>query len=119
MDQGNEQGGVAGSYGQGSEPSVSEPTGAMEPAQETSEPVADTSTSVADISEGGTPYQRGVDPYTDPEEQAKLKELQDSIMTEQASYSASSEAQAQSQHNAEQEAMRKYKAEHPEQFGNG
>lgn len=119
MDQGNEQVGAAGSYGQGSRPSVSEPTGTMEPGLEETEPVADTSTSVAGSVEGGTPYQRGVDPYTDPEEQAKLKALQESVMAEQASYLASSEAEAQSQHSTEQEAMRKYKAEHPEQFGTG
>lgn len=119
MDQGNEQVGVAGSYGQDSGPSVSEPVGTDEPAVEGTEPVADTSTSVAGSAEGGTPYQRGVDPYTDPEEQAKLKALQESVMAEQASYLASSEEQVQSQHSAEQEAMRKYKSEHPEQFGTG
>lgn len=119
MDQANEQVGVVGSYGQDSGPGVSEPIGTAEPVQEASEPVADTSTSVAGTSEQGTPYQRGVDPYTDPEEQAKLKALQESVMAEQASYLASSEAEAQSQHSEEQEAMRKYKAEHPEQFGTG
>lgn len=121
MDQGNEQGGVAGSNGQVSGPSVSQPTGTAEPAQEENESVGDTSTSAVAVApvtaatQGGTPYQRGVDPYTDPEEQAKLKALQESVMSEQASH----EAQAQSQHSAEQEAMRKYKAEHPELFGNG
>lgn len=119
MDQGNEQVGVAGSYGQDSRPSVSEPVGTDEPAVEGTEPVADTSTSTAGGVEQGTPYQRGVDPYTDPEEQAKLKALQESVMAEQASYLASSEEQVQSQHSAEQEAMRKYKSEHPEQFGTG
>ena len=115
MDQGNEQVGVAGSNGQVSGPSVSEPVGTDEPAVEETEPVGDTSTSTAGDVEQGTPYQRGVNPYTDPEEQAKLKALQESVMSEQASH----DAQAQSQHSAEQEAMRKYKAEHPDQFGNG
>lgn len=115
MDQGNEQGGVAGSNGQVSGPSVSEPTGTDESAVEGTEPVGDTSTSTAGDVEQGTPYQRGVDPYTDPEEQAKLKALQDSVMAKQAS----SEAEVQSQHSEEQEAMRKYKSEHPELFGNG
>lgn len=115
MDQGNEQAGVAGSYGQDSGPSVSEPVGTDKPAVEGTEPVADTSTSTAGRVEQGTPYQRGVDPYTDPEEQAKLKALQESVMAEQAS----SVAEAQSQHSEEQEVMRKYKAEHPELFGNG
>ena len=115
MDQGNEQGGLAGSNGQDSRPSVSEPVGTDEPAVEGTEPVADTSTSTAGGVEQGTPYQRGVDPYTDPKEQAKLKALQESVMAEQAS----SEAEAQSQHSEEQEVMRKYKAEHPELFGNG
>lgn len=119
MDQGNEQAGVAGSYGQDSRPSVSEPTGTMEPGLEETEPAGDTSPSTAGNVEQGTPYQRGVNPYTDPEEQAKLKALQESVMAEQASYLASSEAEAQSQHSTEQEAMRKYKAEHPEQFGTG
>ena len=113
MDQGNEQAGVAGSYGQDSRPSVSEP------GLEETEPAGDTSPSTAGNVEQGTPYQRGVNPYTDPEEQAKLKALQESVMAEQASYLASSEAEAQSQHSTEQEAMRKYKAEHPEQFGTG
>lgn len=115
MDQGNEQVGVAGSNGQVSGPSVSEPVGTDEPAVEETEPAGDTSTSTAGDVEQGTPYQRGVDPYTDPEEQAKLKALQESVMAEQASH----EVQAQSQHSAEQEAMRKYKSEHPEQFGTG
>lgn len=115
MDQGNEQVRVAGSYGQDSGPSVSEPVGTDEPAVEGTEPAGDTSTSTAGGLEQGTPYQRGVDPYTDPEEQAKLKALQESVMAEQAS----SEVEAQSQHSEEQEAMRKYKAEHPELFGNG
>ena len=115
MDQGNEQVGVAGSYGQDSGPSVSEPVGTDEPAVGGTEPAGDTSTSTASGLEQGTPYQRGVDPYTDPEEQAKLKALQESVMAEQAS----SEAEAQSQHSEEQEVMRKYKAEHPELFGNG
>ena len=119
MDQGNQQVGVAGSNGQVSGPSVSEPTGTMEPGLEETEPTGDTSTSTAGGVEQGTPYQRRVDPYTDPEEQAKLKALQESVMAEQASYLASSEAEAQSQHSTEQEAMRKYKAEHPEQFGTG
>lgn len=119
MDQGNEQAGVAGSYGQDSRPSVSEPTGTMEPGLEETEPAGDTSTSTAGDVEQGTPYQRGVNPYTDPEEQAKLKALQERVMAEQASYLASSEAEAQSQHSTEQEAMRKYKSEHPEQFGTG
>lgn len=115
MDQGNEQVGVAGSNGQVSGPSVSEPVGTDEPAVEETEPAGDTSTSTAGDVEQSTPYQRGVDPYTDPEEQAKLKAFQESVMSEQASH----EAQAQSQHSAEQEAIRKYKAEHPEQFGTG
>lgn len=115
MDQSDEQAGVAGSYGQDSGPSVSEPVGTDEPAVGGTEPVADTNTSTAGRVEQGTPYQRGVDPYTDPEEQAKLKALQESVMAEQAS----SEAEAQSQHSEEQEAMRKYKSEHPELFGNG
>lgn len=115
MDQGNEQVGVAGSYGQDSGPSVSEPVGTNEPAVEGTEPAVDTSTSTAGDVEQGTPYQRGVNPYTDPEEQAKLKALQESVMAEQAS----SEVEVQSQHSEEQEAMRKYKAEHPEQFGTG
>lgn len=119
MDQGNEQVRVAGSYGQDSGPSVSEPVGTDEPAVEGKEPAGDTSTSTAGGLEQGTPYQRGVDPYTDPEEQAKLKALQESVMAEQASYLASSEEQVQSQHSEEQEAMRKYKSEHPEQFGTG
>jgi hypothetical protein len=115
MDQGNQQAGVAGSNGQVSGPSVSEPTGTMEPGLEETEPVGDTSISTAGDVEQGTPYQRGVDPYTDPDEQAKVKALEESVMAEQAS----SEAEVQSQHSAEQEAMRKYKAEHPELFGNG
>lgn len=119
MDQGNEQAGMAGSYGQDSGPGVSEPVGTDELAVERTEPAGDTSTSVAGDVEQGTPYQRGVDPYTDPEEQAKLKALQESVMAEQASYLASSEEQVQSQHTEEQEAMRKYKSEHPELFGNG
>lgn len=119
MDQGDEQAGMAGSYGQDSGSGVSEPTGTTELEQEESEPIADTSTSVAGSVEGSTPYQRGVDPYTDPEEQTKLKALQESVMAEQASYLASSEEQVQSQHSEEQEEMRKYKSEHPEQFGTG
>lgn len=119
MDQGNEQVGVAGSNGQVSGPGVSEPTGTMEPGLEETEPAGDTSPSTAGDVEQGTPYQRGVDPYTDPEEQAKLKALQESVMAEQASYLASSEEQVQSQHSEEQEEMRKYKSEHPEQFGTG
>lgn len=115
MDQGNEQVGVAGRNGQVSGPSVSEPVGTNESAVEGTEPIGDTSTSTAGDVEQGTPYQRGVDPYTDPKEQAKLKALQESVMAEQAS----SEAEAQSQHSEEQEAMRKYKSEHPELFGNG
>ena len=119
VDQGNEQVGVAGSNEQVSGPSVSEPVGTDEPAVEETEPAGDTSTSTAGDVEQGTPYQRGVNPYTDPEEQAKLKALQERVMAEQASYLASSEAEAQSQHSTEQEAMRKYKSEHPEQFGTG
>ena len=119
MDQGNEQVGVAGSNGQVSGPGVSEPVGTDEPAVEGTEPAGDTSTSTTGGLEQGTPYQRGVDPYTDPEEQAKLKALQESVMAEQASYLASSEEQVQSQHSEDQEEMRKYKSEHPELFGNG
>lgn len=119
MGQSNEQVGVSGSNGQVSGPSVSEPTGTTEPGLEETEPTGDTSPSTAGDVEQGTPYQRGVDPYTDPEEQAKLKALQESVMAEQASYLASSEAEAQSQRSEEQEAMRKYKSEHPELFGNG
>ena len=119
MDQGNEQVGMAESYGKDSRTSVSEPAGVVEPGVEETEPVGDTSPSTAGNAEQGTPYQRGVNPYTDPEEQAKLNALQESVMAEQASYSASSEAEAQSQHSAEQETIRKYKAEHPEQFGTG